>query len=245
MPVETKVEDVKKTDATDKTEEKPEAKFDRERQRADQAEANWRKERQERERVSGELTDLRMTAERLQAQIAELTKARKASESDDLPEVPDDASIEDLLAVTKATGKVIRNLREQLADLKTSTAKHQEETRAEREQREAEERRNATLEKVCTRLEKKHGTGLRNRAIQMMESRIDKGDKPADPAEAALMLDDCFMEAKQEREDKKKQEGPAGDSGGGGTRPKLGPGKIKPGSLAEVAAQFAGAAGTG
>jgi len=246
MPEKPDIKDVetKATETKSEAEKKPD--FDKDRQRADQAEANLRKEKNRREQLENELTSLRTTAELLQSQVVELSKSKKDADelSDQLPDIPDDASTEDLARAHKAMNKLIKNLFKTVGELRQSTSRHQQETRAEREQREAAEHRNATLDKVCTRLEKKHGAGLRNRAIALMEKRIEDGEQPGDPTEATLMLDDCFEQAKIEREDKKKQDKdkPNDDTGGGGTRPRLGPAKLKPGSLDEVAAQFETAA---
>lgn len=236
MPAEEK-KDVETKELETKTDATKEGNWDKERQQRDQAEANRQRAtlRQENETLRGQVTTL-------QAQIADLSNTKKASEKveSELPELPEDASTEELAKAVRAATRTIKGLHAKLAGLETTTTRHEQETKAERESRLAEERRNETLNKVCGRLEKKHGAGLRNRAIAMMEALIDQGNVPADPADAALMLDECFAEAKKER-DKKSKEEPRTDIGGGGPRPRLGPAKLKAGSLAEVAAQFAAA----
>ena len=73
-----------------------------------------------------------------------------------------------------------------------------------------------------------------------MNQRIEDEGTPATQAEATLMLDECFVEAKKEAQTKdkssrKKSETPT-DTGGGG-RPTFRNVEITKGSLDDVAAQ--------
>ncbi len=92
---------------------------------------------------------------------------------------------------------------------------------------------NSLFQVVCTKLEEKHGAGLRNRAVELMEKRIAAEGEPATQAEATLLLDECFGAVKRELLAKKKAEPP-----GAAVSRKLAQARIKKGSLDDVFTQY-------
>jgi chromosome segregation ATPase len=234
-------------EAAIKDADKAEKEFDKDRQRADQAEANFRKAKAERDKLNSELESQRQKAQELEAQIKEL-QAGKAAEKDvaDLiPEIdPENASVEDYGKAMRQMRVVIANLNKKLAQVETKGDQSEAARKKEREIAAEQEQRNKTFNKVCDRLEKKHGPGLRNRAIELMEQRVATEGDPENQAEATLMLDDCFAEAKTEAAKKPKDKKVVTDTGGGG-RVSFGNVQIKKGSLDEVFEQFERASKTG
>jgi len=219
--------------------------FDKDRQRADQAEANLRKARQEKEQLGAQLAEMQAKHTELSQKVAELTAGKAAEDqvTQLLPEFdPENMTGDEIAKALPQIAKVIRDLNKELATLKTKAERSDTERQQQRQQSEAEKQKNAIFQKVCTRLEGKHGAGLRNRAIEVMEKRIETEGEPATQAEATLMLDECFAQAKEEAKTKekdkpsrKRSETPT-DTGGGG-RPTFRNVEIKKGSLDDVAAQ--------
>jgi len=228
--------------------EKKDQEFDKERQRADQAEANFKKAQAEAKQKAEQLAQLQAKIEQQQQQLAELQAKNNATQEIDqlIPEInPDEASFEDLTRAVLAAKKVISEQAKKLASLETVASQYQQETAKERQEREAQARRNAILEEVCNDLEREFGAGLRNDAIKLMEQINAKKGIPSNPAKAVLRLRDCFKRAKAAR-DRSPQDmhaHVATDVGGGGGRPSLGGAKIQKGSLDEVYQQYARASG--
>jgi len=229
--------------------EKAEKEFDKDRQRADQAEANFKKAKADRDRLNSELESQRQKAQELEAQIKEL-QAGKAAEKDvidQIPEIdPENASVEDYGKAMKQMRTVIATLTKKLAQVETKGDQSEATRKKEREAAAEQEQRNKTFNKVCERLEKKHqASGLRNRAVELMEQRVAKEGDPENQAEATLMLDECFAEAKAEtKKSKDRKTTPVTDTGGGG-RVSLGNVQIKKGSLDDVVSQFEKASNSG
>jgi len=225
---------------------KAEQDFDKERQRADQAEANLRKTKVEQEQLQQKLAEQKASAEQLAKQIDELKAAKGAS--DEVESLlgdfdPENASLEDYGTALKQIGGMVRDLKSELASVRSRAEQTAEETESERQQRQAEDAKAKTYNRVCTRLEKKYGDGLRNRATELFQEKVKLEGPPSDPADATLRLDECFAEAKEEAAKAKKKDAESTkkvttDTGGGGVRPSYGDVQIKPGSLDDVAAQF-------
>jgi hypothetical protein len=232
--------------------EKTEQEFDRNRQKADQELANKVKEHPTYKRVAAEkvqlsatLDDMRAKQEQLRQEIQQLKASKDAEKeaSDNLPDIDlANATVEDYGKAIQKMATVIKGLNKELAVVKTKT--HQSEAERQQEKQAAKEQkdRDDTLSTVCTILEKKHGAGLRNRAIQLMDERIKSEGGPATTPEATLMLEECFESAKTERKESEKKDGSrkktlVTDTGGGG-RSRFGTVQIKTGSLDDVAAQF-------
>lgn len=230
------------------TETEKQKEFDKERQKADQELANkvkehpaFRRVAAEKEHLNRDLQAIRDEHENLKAQLQQLQAGKTAADevSGIIPELGEDATVEDYGQAIKAVGKVVVDLRKELAAVQTRTEQAETKRKQEREMTAAQREQNQRFEKVCKRLEAKHGPGLRNRAVEMMEQRASAEGEPADLAEATLLLDDCFASAKAERDAKpKKGKAPVGDVGGGG-HVRFGEVQIKAGSLDEVAEQYA------
>ena len=241
--------DTKQTDAMDKAIADGEAaakEFDKDRQRADQAEASLRKTQAERDQLNGQLAEMQAKHEELTARMAELTAGKNAEADIALPEIdPETMTGDEIAQVLPQITTVIRQLNADLATVRTKAEQLAAERQQEQQRTREETQKNATFRKVCRRLEGKYGAGLQNRAIELMEGRIEAEGAPPTQAEATLMLDECFAAAKTEAATKQpgkgsepKASGPPTDTGGGGTRPRFGNVEITPGSLDGVAAQF-------
>ena len=217
--------------------------FDKDRQRADQAEANFRKAKAEKDQLHAQLAEMQAKHKELTNKVAELTAGKSAQEQVELPQFdPENMTGDEIAKALPQIAKVIRDQNKELAILRAKTEQSEAERQREREQLAAERQRNATFQKVCTRLEEKHGAGLRNRAIELMDKRTETEGEPATPAEATLLLDECFAAAKEEAKAKdkpsRKKSETATDTGGGGGRPTFRNVEIKKGSLDDVASQY-------
>jgi hypothetical protein len=223
--------------------------FDKDRQRADQAEANFRKEKAKAEQATAQLAEMQAKQVDLQKKVNELTAGKDAEEAQILPDFdPENMSGDEVAAALPQVAKVVKALNAKIAKLEAQAQNIETDRQREREQTQAEQQKNELFQKVCTKLETKHGAGLRNRAIELMNQHIESEGAPATQAEGTLLLDECFEQAKKEAKDKpasKKKSDTPTDTGGGGARPTFRNVQIKKGSLEEVAAQYDRAAGTG
>jgi uncharacterized protein (DUF3084 family) len=222
--------------------EKADGQWDKERQRADQAEANFRKAQAEKDKLNAQMEQMQQQYQQQRNQLAELNAQSQATKSitDSLPDIdPENADIEDIAKAVSASRRIIAEQAKEVAALKAKASQYEQETTRERQQREERERRNQTLNEICTDLEEEFGSGLRNDAIKLMEKMNEEQGLPSNSAKAVLRLRNCFKKAK---EDKGKNTDTAKvlmtDTGGGGGRPVFGNPNIKKGSLDDVAGQY-------
>lgn len=219
-------------------------KFDKDRQRADQAEASLRRTSSEKRQLEDALRQSQEQYNDLQRQLEELKAVKGAeSEADELiADIdPENSTLEDYAGALKKMGTMVRGLNKKLAEVKTMAERNVSESKAERQQRKEEAAKNETFNRICTRLEKKHGPGLRNRATELFQQRVEAEGRPDGPAEATLLLDECFASAKDETKkpaDKKQKDTVPTDTGGGTYRSPSDRSRVKKGSLDEVASQF-------
>jgi len=236
-----KDQDKETGDKTTKADEQKTVEFDKERQRADQAQANLEKSQAERDALRIDLAKATAEREAQKAKLAELTAVTNAARNAEaaLPEInPESATVDDMAAALNATRRLIAEQSKQLAELKVAN-----ETQAERVNREARERDQATADdqifnEVCLDLEDEFGAGLRNQAIELMKKENATKGAPANPAKAVLRLRSCFKQAKLDSEKPKTKDTVRIDGGGGGKGPSFGSPEIKEGSLDEVAKQY-------
>jgi len=217
--------------------------FDKERQRADQAEANARKAREELNARNQELDKLRTEQEELRSQLGELTTKKDAATgiASLIPDVsPDDANAEDLANANTALKKVLTDIAQEVASLKSKTEKSEKQQTEAARRAEIEKRQNETLNRVCTEFESEYGKGTRNAALKLMSDMNEQQGEPDSPADAFLRLRSCFKTVSEKKASGHDLDADT-DLGGGGGRPLISPKTVKPGSLDDVASQYASA----
>lgn len=220
-------------------EEQAKKDFDKERQAVDQERANAARARAEAQAARQEAEALKQRMAALEQQIAEAKGKEDAAKSVDLPDIPtEEASIEALAEYARRAKKILADQAIELAVLKGTVTKSQkdkeQETEAQRQARYADQ----VLEEVCSNFDAEYGAEHRNEALKLMTAMNKEQGPPATPHKAMLRLKDCYRQAVKDSEKSKPPRIPS-DSGRGGSRPSFKPASIKPGSLDEVAAQFA------
>lgn len=214
--------------------------FDKERQRADQEASNAARARETASTLSSENATLKGDMAAMQTRLNQIDSDSAAAKAIDsvLSDIdPNDASAEDLASVAVETKKVITTLAQDVATLKSSTAKSDAEREREKQAEESEARDNAVLNDVCNDFETEFGAGLRNKAIALMEKTNKEKGLAVNPAKALLRLRDCFKQVSEVKDDDT-GDPHFTDTGGGGGRPFVTSPEIKEGSLDDVAAQY-------
>jgi hypothetical protein len=225
----------------DKNEEQAKKDFDKERQAADQERANAARARADAQAARQEADSLKARMAAMEADIAAAKGQKNAMDSVDLPEIPtEEASVEALAAYSQKAKKIIADQARKLAELDQKVTKSEKDTAAATEAQKNARYADQVLEEVCTEFDNEFGPNLRNDALKRMTDLNKTEGLPQTPHKAMLRLRTCYREAAKEasKPDSKSPRTPS-DPGRGGSRPSYKPASIKPGSLDEVAQQFA------
>ena len=221
-------------------EEQAKKDFDKERQAADQERANAARARADAQSARQEADSMRQRMTALEAEIQAAKGQKDAMNSVDLPEIPtEEASVEALAQYSQKAKKIIAEQARKLAELDQKVSKSEKDKAAETEAQRSSRYADQVLEEVCTEFDDEFGPNLRNDALKRMTEINKTEGLPQTPHKAMLRLRTCYREAAKEAKTEPKSPRTPSDSGRGGSRPSFKPASIKPGSLDEVAQQFA------
>lgn len=210
-----------------KVDKKPE--WDKERQRADQAEANLRKIQASKAESDLKAQQLERTVSDLQGKMEQI----EAVKGLDLTELdPDKADVPEVVKEYAKMSKVLEETTKKLTALERKAIKYEQDAELTRQEREKE----GTIERICTPLDKKYGSSLRNEARKRAEEKVtERGFAPEDALECYQMLENEYITLAAEAS-KKKETAPS-DNGRGGSKVSIGD-NITPGKVDDVMAQI-------
>jgi colicin import membrane protein len=221
-------------------EEQAKKDFDKERQAADQERANAARARADAQSARQEAEQSRQRMTQLEADLQAIKGQKDAMNSVDLPEIPtEEASVEALAQYSQKAKKIIAEQARKLAELDQKVSKSEKDKAAETESKRASSYADQVLEEVCTEFDDEFGPNLRNDALKRMTEINKTEGLPQTPHKAMLRLRSCYRDAAKEAKAESKSPRIPSDPGRGGSRPSYKPAAIKPGSLDEVAQQFA------
>ena len=213
--------------------------YDKARQQAEQYAANARKATELAEQRQQQLEETRAETESLKARLAE-AQAKAAENDVHIPELDEqDYSDGDVPIVKAIKGlqKAIIAKDQRIAALEKARSGYEANVAKD----EAARRRNEAYHDLLGDLDSEYGPEHRNAAVKLFNEKADAGEVPANnPAKATRMMEKCYKQAVATKKKVDKDSPLPLDSGtGGGSAMRYGQGKLKPGSLDEVADQAA------
>jgi hypothetical protein len=228
------------SDAEKEAQVKRDKELEVEKQKARQHEVNAAKAKERADNAQAALDNLTTQHEADKAELATLRAAqRKTTEVselnvDDFEEAGEQklaATINALVAKTKADREEIEDLKKTKADL----LKQQKEDQAAAQ-------RTQQYNEILDDFDKDYGHEYRNAAVNAFNALVAEGKVPAGTAKATRVMEKCYQNAvkaaKEEAKEKKGSDEVVLDTGrGGGDTTRLSKVKLTKGSLDEVAAQ--------
>jgi len=190
-------------------EKKGESNWDAERQRLDQAESSVQALSDKLEAAEG---DKALLLEKLDAIEAKLTEEAE-DKGFNLESVDDDLVGPGVSKNFKLLQDQLDATRDQLKTLQTKASAYEE----EKQESERSKRKDATIEKICTPLDKRFGAKFRKAAQDLANEKIKEGkeQKPQDALDARDLLTKCYKEVAEAAKPEKKEPTPT-DTGIGG-----------------------------
>lgn len=200
--------------------------WDKEKQRADMEHANFLKAKTEKETL----------AATYEARIADLESRIKVNQDKvEISELdPLRADVPDLVNQNRALIQELKDLKKGYTELKSLATEFQ----TKEVKREADAKRQATIDKICKPLDKQYGAKYRNKAVKAAEDAVNGGteSQPSDAIDAYFMLEKYYKQLKSEDETKPKEDVIPTDNGAGAFS--FMGAEIKEGSLDQVMGQI-------
>lgn len=187
---------------------KEEPKWDQTRQQIDQLSANIRKMREDKETLLGAMESRDNQIDELRKEIRGLKEASTRLD-------PNTVDIPTLVQRLNDLEDARRRDAEQYAAL-SDKARRYEQTEAQRQQ---EQQRQETIDKVCKPLDAKYGAKYRNAAKQLADRWVDEyvEPRPQDALDARDLLDKAYAEVVRRERKPEPPKSPPQDSGAAGT----------------------------
>lgn len=215
-------------DEAKKEDDEAKRKFDAERQRADQAEANVRKMKQAQDQLRSTNEAISMQVSQANQRLESLEQELAAAKAEAAKGGIVTLNADDYEGGDKALVQSINSLQ---ASLNAQQEAHKAEIEllkqkaigyeAEERKRQAQAAKDASYNRLLTRLDGKYSPQCRNAAVAAFQEKWANGDVPKDnAAEATLILDECYKGVQEDLDKKKKKKpGFTPDPGSGGGRP--------------------------